>query len=150
MMHTNDPECAFCRIVTGRDRDAREIYRDGEVVAFFPTEPAMLGHTLLIPRDHVPNIWALSPDLACRLALATVSLSNAVRRAIAPDGLNVIQSNGRAASQTVEHLHVHILPRWEGDKIGPIWPRETAYSEGQKDEAWEAIRAECQLLMGDD
>ena len=59
-----------------------------------------------------------------------------------PDGLNVIQSNGAAATQTVMHLHIHVVPRWEDDEVGRIWPPETNYSEGEKDDAWEALRGE--------
>jgi histidine triad (HIT) family protein len=66
-----------------------------------------------------------------------------VLEALDPEGLNIIQSNGRAASQTVFHLHVHIVPRWEDDAVGRIWPPETSYSEEQKDEAWDRLRAAC-------
>lgn len=141
-MPTSDPDCPFCEIVQREDPDAREVYRDDHVVAFFPTEPAALGHTLVVPRDHVPDIWALSEDLAAALGRVVVRLSAAVQRAIAPQGLNIIQSNGQVATQTVMHLHIHLLPRWEHDGIGRIWPVETHYSEHQKDDAWERIRAE--------
>ena len=134
-------ECPFCEIVQRDDPDAREFYRDEHVVAFFPTEPAVLGHTLVVPREHVPDIWSLSQDAAHRLADGTLRLAAALRDALQPDGLNVIQSNGEAATQTVFHLHVHLVPRWEGDAMGPIWPDETAYSEGRKDDVLESIRA---------
>lgn len=137
-----DPDCPFCEIVARQEADAREVFRTDHVVAFFPLEPATLGHTLLIPRAHVQDIWAISPDLAAELARWTVMLAQAVGRAMRPDGLNVIQSNGAAATQTVRHLHVHVVPRWEGDAVGRIWPPETHYSEGQKDNAWEALQRE--------
>ena len=109
-----DPDCPFCDIVR-RDEHAREVYRDEHVVAFFPLEPATLGHTLIVPRMHIPDIWSLDDDTAGHLARVTVRLSAAVREALSPAGLNVIQSNGAAATQTVFHLHVHVVPRWEGD-----------------------------------
>jgi histidine triad (HIT) family protein len=59
-----------------------------------------------------------------------------------PDGLNVIQSNGPTATQTILHLHVHVVPRWEGDAMGRIWPQETHYSDDSKDNALELIRGE--------
>lgn len=149
-MPTSDPDCPFCEIVDREDRDVREVYRDSHVVAFFPTEPATLGHTLVVPRQHIPDVWALSEDLAAHLGRAVVRLSAAVRRAVDPEGLNVIQSNGAAATQTVMHLHVHLLPRWEDDGIGRIWPPETNYSEFQKDEAWERLRAECRTAASSD
>lgn len=142
-MPTDDPDCPFCRIVRQEEADAREVYRDDHVVAFFPTEPATLGHTLVIPRDHIPDIWALDGETATKLARVTLGISQAVRTAINPDGLNIIQSNGEAATQTVPHVHVHVVPRWNNDRIGRIWPPETHYTEQQKDDAWEQLRIEC-------
>ena len=144
---TVDPKCPFCEIVQREDSDAREVYRDDDVVAFFPLEPATLGHTLVIPREHVPDIWSLDEATAVRLAGATTRLSRGVKDALAPDGLNIIQSNGKAATQTVFHLHVHIVPRWESDAVGRIWPPETNYSEAQKDDAWERLRDACRKEM---
>jgi len=138
-----DDDCPFCEIVARDDPDVREVYRDGHIVVFFPLEPATLGHTLIIPKRHLPNIWAVDDATAARLGRATVHVANAVRRAMKPDGLNVIQSNGEAATQTVDHVHIHVVPRWRDDALGRIWPLETSYAEWQKDAAWEAIRAEC-------
>jgi histidine triad (HIT) family protein len=146
-MPTSVPDCPFCEIVAREDRDAREVYRDAHVVAFFPLEPATLGHTLVVPREHVSDIWSLDEETAAHLARATLSLAGAVKRAMMPEGMNIIQSNGEAASQTVFHLHVHIVPRWVGDAIGRIWPPETSYSERQKDDAWERLRSECKRAM---
>jgi histidine triad (HIT) family protein len=149
---TNVPDssddCPFCEIVNRNDRDVREVYRDGDVVVFFPDEPATLGHTLVVPRRHVSDIWSLDPDLAGELGKATVKVANAVKRAMQPDGLNVIQSNGDAATQTVMHLHIHVVPRWHNDRIGRIWPPESSYSEIEKDAAWEAIRLELRRVSG--
>ncbi|GAA3325857.1 HIT family protein [Paeniglutamicibacter sulfureus] len=139
-------ECPFCEIVAREDPDAREVYRDDDIVAFFPTEPAVLGHTMIIPRPHVADIWDLNEHLAQRLSVGTLGIANAIRRSLNPDGLNIIQSNGVAASQSVMHLHVHIVPRWENDRIGRIWPPESNYSEQQKDKAWENLRTACKQL----
>jgi histidine triad (HIT) family protein len=149
-MPTSDPDCPFCKIVYREDPDVREVYRDEQVVAFFPSEPATLGHTLVVPREHIPDVWALSEDLAAELGRAVVTLSAALRRALSPHGLNVIQSNGEAATQTVFHLHVHLVPRWEGDAIGRIWPADTHYTEDQKDEAWKRVRAESTAVASRD
>ena len=148
-MPTSQPDCPFCEIVQREDPDAREVYRDEHVVAFFPTEPAVLGHTMVVPREHVPVIWSLSEVTAVHLANATVRLAGAIREAVHPEGLNVIQSNGEAATQTVFHLHVHLVPRWDGDAMGPIWPEETDYSEDQKDHALRAVREACRSLSSD-
>lgn len=139
-------DCPFCEIVQRDDPDVREFYRDEHVVAFFPLEPATLGHTLVVPRKHIPDIWALDEDTAAHLGRAVVRLSQAVRTAVEPQGLNIIQSNGEVATQTIFHLHVHIVPRWEDDAIGRIWPPETKYSESQKDHAWERLREEIRKM----
>lgn len=139
----NATGCPFCEIVERDDPEAREVYRDRDVVAFFPTEPATLGHTLIVPRLHVPDIWSLPEDLAAQLGRASVRLAIAIKRAVEPDGLNIIQSNGLAATQTVDHFHLHVVPRWTGDSLGRIWPPETSFTDAQKDDAWEQIRTEC-------
>lgn len=135
-----EEDCPFCEIVQRDDPDVREIYRDAGVVAFSPTEPAALGHTLIVPKSHIADIWGLDNRATCDLAIGITKLAWAIKRAVHPDGLNVIQSNGEAATQTVMHVHFHLVPRWYGDKIGRIWPPETNYSEGQKDVVYDAIR----------
>lgn len=116
-----NPSCPFCAIIMGEGW-AREIYRDDHTVAFFPLQPATLGHTLVVPRRHIPDIWGLpEADAAC-LARAVLRVATALRTAVASDGLNIIQSSGAAATQTVPHLHVHLVPRWAADAMGPIWP----------------------------
>lgn len=137
-----DPDCPFCEILAGEDHDARIVMRREGVVAFFPTEPATLGHTLVVPESHVADIWQIDAVSVSKLGSATVELAHAIRRAIRPDGLNIIQSNGAAATQTVMHLHVHLVPRWDDDDVGPIWPPETDYSEASKDAAWQRLREE--------
>jgi len=134
-------ECEFCDIVR-RDEDAREVLRTDTVVAFFPTEPATLGHTLVIPREHIPDIWSLDAATAHQLTEATLLVARAVRSALPIDGLNIIQSNGEAATQTVFHLHVHVVPRRLDDGMGRIWPLVTDWSETDKREAQSKIWAE--------
>lgn len=135
------PECDFCEIVA-REEDAREVLRTDKVVAFFPSEPATLGHILVIPREHIPDIWSLDDETACELTDATMVVARAVRRAMPMDGLNIIQSNGEAATQTVFHLHVHVVPRQVDDGMGRIWPTETNWSDDAKNDAQGKIRAE--------
>ena len=116
-----NPSCPFCAIIMGEGR-AREVYRDDHAVAFFPLRPATLGHTLVVPRRHIPDIWELpEADAAC-LSRAVLWVVAALRAAVAPDGLNIIQSSGAAATQTVSHLHALLVPRWAADAMGPIWP----------------------------
>lgn len=134
--------CDFCEIAA-REEDAREVLRTDRVVAFFPLEPATLGHTLVIPREHIPDIWSVDDDTAHELTTATLFVARAVHDALAIDGLNIIQSNGEAATQTVFHLHVHVVPRRLGDDMGRIWPSEaTDWSEATKNDTQDKVRAE--------
>lgn len=135
-----DSECPFCVIVAQDDPDVREVYRNEHVVAFFPDEPATLGHILVIPRKHIPSIWELDDTTSSHLAQAVALLSRAVRQAVEPAGLNLIQSNGEAATQSVPHLHVHVVPRNDGDAMGRIWPDETNYPEQAKQQAMLDVR----------
>lgn len=116
-----DTSCPFCAIIMG-EGPARVVYRDDYAVAFFPLRPATLGHTLVVPRRHIPDIWELPEADAAHLSRTVLRVATALRTAVAPDGLNIIQSNGAAATQTVPHLHVHLVPRWAADAMGPIWP----------------------------
>ena len=141
------PGCPFCDIGQRPEPDTREVYRDEQVVAFFPTEPATLGHTLVIPRGHVDTIWNLEEAGAKELAAVTIRLAKAVREATGAPGLNVIQSNGETATQTIMHLHIHLVPRWPHDDLGQIWPRETSYSERQKDNVLENVRDSVLRLL---
>ena len=113
--------CPFCAIIMG-EGPARVVYRDDYAVAFFPLRPATFGHTLVVPRRHIPDIWGLPEADAARLSRAALRVAAALRAAVAPAGLNIIQSSGAAATQTVPHLHVHLVPRWAADAMGPIWP----------------------------
>ena len=133
------PACDFCAIAADGG-ETHEILRTDTVIGFFPLHPAAVGHTLLIPKAHVADIWSLDPALAGALAESSVVLARAIRTALRPDGLSVIQSNGRAASQTVMHLHIHLVPRWEGDALPRLWPPKSAHPERRLDAAGAAIR----------
>lgn len=138
--------CEFCEIVDRDDPDVREVYRDESIVAFFPAKPAALGHVLVVPRRHVPNIWGLEQDEASQLSRAALLLAEAIHEAVGPEGLNVIQSNGEAATQTVPHLHVHLVPRWLDDAMGPIWPEATDFSETSKESTLLNVRGAMKRL----
>ncbi len=142
-----DQDCDFCAIVASEE-PAREVLRNEHVVAFFPLEPATLGHTLIIPREHVPDVWTLTDVMANHLTRATLIVATALREALDIQGLNVIQSNGVAATQTVMHLHVHLVPRYENDAMGRIWPVNTGWSVAAKTETQRKVRVALRTLQG--
>jgi histidine triad (HIT) family protein len=131
-------QCPFCEIVH-RNAPARVVYETGSHIAFFPLEPATLGHTLIIPKRHYENFFELPASDVPDLWLAVREVALAIREALIPDGMNIITSAGRAATQTVLHLHVHAVPRWEGDRFGDIWPPRRPTSEQMLDSIATAI-----------
>ncbi|ERT67383.1 HIT family protein [Rothia aeria F0184] len=139
-----EAHCSFCSIVQEDDPGVREVYRDSQTVAFFPKEPATLGHTLVIPTRHTATIWELELKVAHALTDTVHRLCAGVRDALHPEGLNIIQSNGKVATQTVPHLHIHVVPRWADDAMGDIWPVSPQISEDTKDRAASCIRLAMQ------
>lgn len=138
--HFNQSTCEFCSIIRG-ETEARVVGETAAILAFLPLTPATLGHTLVVPKQHIPDIWSVPPTLVGPLGQVTLRTAYAIREAMHPEGLNIINSNGEAASQTVRHLHVHVVPRWRGDEIGEIWPTKKRRNEAVQDEVLNAIRA---------
>ncbi len=110
-------DCVFCAIVAGT-APARTVYEDDHVVAFLDIRPVRPGHTLVIPRDHIPDLAGITSDIGARLFDGARRVGAALRASsIAADGVNVMINDGRAAFQTVFHTHLHVVPRHTGDRI---------------------------------
>ena len=139
--------CEFCDIIAHR-APATTLYEDADTLAFFPLRPATLGHTLLIPKVHIPHIWELTSAVAVPLMERILLLSKALRDAVNPHGLNVINSAGEAASQTVFHLHVHLVPRWNDDSFGNLWPHCEPWAEQEKVRTATLIRTSLSNQLG--
>ena len=135
------PGCDFCAIADGADSAVEIICQEPEWVAFFPQRPATPGHTLIIPRVHVTDLWHADPSLGAALASATIRVGQAITAALAPAGMNLITSAGTAAEQTVFHLHLHVVPRWPDDGFGRIWPGRERSTHANLGEVAEPIRA---------
>src|SRR5688572_23231261 len=121
---TDAKSCEFCVIARGEDPDVEIVCEDVAWVAFFPLAPATPGHTLVIPRMHVTDVWTAPVPLVAELMGGVARVGKAIAAAINPEGMNLIASAGRAAEQTVFHLHLHVVPRWVRDGFGRIWPIE--------------------------
>jgi len=115
-----DPDCIFCKIVAGAVPCFR-LFEDRTTLAFMDINPVHDGHCLVIPKAHYPTIFEIAPAAFAAVARAAIRLAGAVNRAVAPDGLNLIQSNGEGAAQSVGHFHMHILPRRLGDGLPINW-----------------------------
>ena len=137
-----DESCAFCKIIRG-EAPAHVVCETEDSVAFFPLSPATRGHTLVTPRRHVKDIWSLDSRLGAQIFDTALLISHALKSALEPDGFNIINSAGEAASQTIYHLHIHLVPRWYDDRIGNIWPPKKSWSGEALDNLAEVVRAAC-------
>jgi len=117
-------DCIFCRLANG-DIPVDAIYEDDLVKVIFDAGPASEGHVLIIPKSHADGIYDLTDEQAERIFAVAVKVSNALKKAFEPDGLNVVQNNGEIAGQTVFHFHMHLIPRYKGDGVNVGWnPKE--------------------------
>lgn len=111
--------CIFCAIVAG-DAPSFGVYEDQHAVAFMDINPAVEGHTLVVPRAHAVDLLDIDPDVAGRVMAAAVRVSGMLSRALQTDGINMVHASGAAAWQSVFHFHLHLMPRWRGDTV-PFW-----------------------------
>ena len=115
---TYDSDNIFAKILRG-EMPAARVFEDDHVLAFMDVFPQSRGHTLVIPKySTARNFLDEEPQVLGPLFLGVQRVARAVRAALNPDGLMIAQFNGAASGQTVFHLHVHIIPRWEGVAMG--------------------------------
>ncbi|MFM9500354.1 HIT family protein [Streptomyces galilaeus] len=134
-------ECDFCAIGTG-EAPAIVVWEDEENLAFFPRRPAVVGHTLIIPKRHYEDLFELTDPAVASLTQAVARVGRGLRRALSPDGMNLINSTGKAATQSVFHVHMHLVPRWTGDRFGDIWPPSEPWAGEVKAEVADMVRRE--------
>lgn len=113
--------CVFCRIINGEE-PAFVIEETDDIIVFLSLE----HHPLIVPKAHIPDIFALSEHLGAAIMAETIRVAKAVREALGCDGIYLTQANGTAAGQDVFHLHLHIYPRWQGGPTVTLPPRELA------------------------
>ncbi|MBI4729121.1 MAG: HIT family protein [Acidobacteria bacterium] len=113
-------DCVFCQISSGT-APAQRVYEDEHAIAFMDINPATDGHTLVIPRRHARDLWEVGEDEARHLMAATYRVAHMLRRALTPDGMNLLHASGAVAFQSVFHFHVHVVPRYSGDRISLPW-----------------------------
>ncbi|GAA5068092.1 HIT family protein [Nocardia callitridis] len=110
-------DCAFCRIVAD-EAPATKVYEDDHLCAFLDIRPITRGHTLVIPKRHAARLSDLDAELGARVFRLGHRLAAAVQHGgLAADGANLLINDGAAAFQTVDHVHLHVIPRKHGDKL---------------------------------
>ena len=119
-MPTASESCIFCKIVAG-ELPATIVAEDERTIAFMDISPATRGHALVIPRVHAQDLHAIGADDLQACMLAAQRLAERARARLGADGVNLINSCGAAAWQTVSHFHLHVVPRYIGDPLELPW-----------------------------
>jgi histidine triad (HIT) family protein len=124
-----DPDCLFCKIAAGEIPSTR-VREDERTIAFMDINPATRGHLLVIPREHATDLLDVGPEDLAACAAAAQELAGVVKEKLGADGVNLLNSCGQAAWQTVFHFHVHVIPRYANDPLRLPWLPEP----GDRDE----------------
>ncbi len=133
-----DPDCLFCSIIAGTT-PATIVLETDDVVGFLDVRPVFKGHTLLVPREHLVTLSDLPESLMVPLLGTAQRVADAITSGLGAQGTFVAMNN--VVSQSVAHLHVHVVPRTKGDGLrGFFWPR-TKYADGEAEEYAAKLRA---------
>ncbi|MBQ7447211.1 MAG: HIT family protein [Eubacterium sp.] len=109
-----DDNCIFCKLANG-DIPTRSIYEDDTFRVFLDAAPATKGHALIVPKNHVANLYELPEETAGKALILAKKMATHMTEKLGCDGFNVVQNNGEIAGQTVFHFHMHLIPRYKGD-----------------------------------
>lgn len=112
-------QCLFCKIIK-KEIPAEIIYEDNSAIAVLDVHPRALGHAMILPKSHVENILELADDEIGDVFKAVKKVAAILKKSLEPDGFTIGINHGRVSGQAVDHLHIHIMPRWRGDGGGSI------------------------------
>jgi histidine triad (HIT) family protein len=115
-----DDDCIFCKIIAG-ELPAEKVDEDEHTLSFMDINPWTRGHALVIPKQHATDIHEISDESLARVLSAAKRLVGKARENLGADGVNLLNSAGAAAWQTVFHFHVHVIPRYAGDPLRLPW-----------------------------
>ena len=116
----SEPDCIFCQIVAG-ELPALKVHEDEDTLAFMDINPATRGHALVIPRRHARNLLEITAEDLSATVLAAQQLARRVTERLGAEGVNLINSCGSVAWQTVFHFHIHVIPRYSDDPMKLPW-----------------------------
>ena len=116
MIFSEKNNCPLCKIVR-RELPAVIVAENKDVLAIMDLYPASAGHVLILPREHIENIYSIPDDTGSQIMTMTIAVSKAISGQLQPAGLNLIQANGAAAGQTINHFHLHLVPRYKNDTV---------------------------------
>lgn len=125
----SDQSCIFCKLAAGEFQSAT-VYEDDLFRAILDISPASKGHTLLLPKKHATSLFELEEPFILKALEVSKKVSNALKKTLNCDGINLLQNNGTAAGQSVFHFHIHLIPRYENDGVMIPW-NCLSYEEGE-------------------
>ena len=135
-------DCVFCKIRDGQIPSVK-VYEDDKTFCIMDINPLNRGHCLVIPKVHAATLFeSKSADLEAAIGTAR-RVARAIKAALGPDGLNMLQANGAAAFQSVPHFHLHLIPRWTNDGKGFDWtltPGDRAHIQAVGERLKQAIK----------
>lgn len=112
--------CIFCKIISG-DIPSATIYENDEFKVILDRFPGNIGHALILTKNHYANIFEIDEDVAGRLFKLAVKVAKSIKCTLNIEAMNIVQNNGELAGQTVNHFHLHLIPRYKGDNISVKW-----------------------------
>ena len=115
-------DCIFCKLANGVF-PTNKIYEDDDFTVILDAAPASRGHALILPKQHFDNLYVSDDEILAKLLPVAKKVANAMKKTFNCDGVNIVQNNEPAAGQTVFHLHVHAIPRFNDDNVGIGWPQ---------------------------
>lgn len=110
-----DENCIFCKIIAG-EIPSNTIYEDDDFKVILDVSPASKGHALILPKNHVADIFSIDEELAAKAMKLAKKLATHMKDVLHCDGFNILQNNGEVAGQTVFHFHMHLIPRYKDAK----------------------------------
>lgn len=115
-----EENCIFCKIAAGEIPSAT-LYEDDDFRVILDVNPASKGHALILSKEHYRNLYELDDGLASKALVLAKNMIVRLKDVLGCDGYNIVQNNEEAAGQTVFHFHMHMIPRYQGDKVGIGW-----------------------------
>ena len=112
--------CVFCSIVAG-EASSYQVAESDRALAFLDINPAVEGHTLVIPKAHADDIWDLDPEDGRAVWSLSQDVAHVLQERLRPDGMTLFQANGKFGWQHVFHFHLHVVPRWADDSLHKPW-----------------------------
>ena len=131
-------DCIFCKIINGKI-PAAKVYEDSSIISFLDIMPANKGHCLVVPKEHYETFLDISDEDLKNLIVAAKKVTKALSLSIGNGSYNLVMNNGKEAGQIVAHAHLHVIPRFKGDRLRLKWSHKK-YEENEMKEMQEKIK----------